>query len=52
MNKFTVIMQLFQLLRERKKYWMIPIIAVFVLIGFMLISAQGSIVAPLIYTLF
>jgi competence protein ComGC len=39
-------------MRERKKYWLVPIIIVLLLIGALLIFAQGSAVAPFIYTLF
>ena len=39
-------------LRERKKFWLAPIVIVMILLGFLLIFAQGSVVAPLIYTLF
>jgi hypothetical protein len=39
-------------MRERKKYWLAPIILVLLLIGALLVFAQGSAVAPFIYTLF
>ena len=39
-------------LRERKKLWLAPIIVVMVLLGGLIILAQGSAVAPFIYTLF
>ena len=39
-------------MKERKKYWLAPIIVVMVLLGGLLIFAQGSAVAPFIYTLF
>jgi hypothetical protein len=44
--------ELFQFLRARKKFWLLPIILVMVLFGGLLILAQGSAVAPFIYTLF
>jgi len=37
---------------ERKKFWLAPIIVVLLLLGGLLILAQGSAVAPFIYTLF
>ena len=37
---------------ERKKFWLLPIILVLLLIGGLLVLAQGSAVAPFIYTLF
>lgn len=39
-------------LRERKKFWLAPIIVVMVLLGGLIFFAQGSVVAPFIYTLF
>jgi hypothetical protein len=39
-------------MRARKKYWLMPIVLVLLLIGGLLVLAQGSAVAPFIYTLF
>ena len=39
-------------LRERKKFWLLPIILVLALFGFLIVLTQGSAVAPFIYTLF
>jgi len=39
-------------LKARKKYWLIPIMVVMVLLGALIVIAQGSVVAPFIYTLF
>ena len=44
--------ELLAFLRVRKKLWLAPIILVMLLIGGLLILAQGSVVAPFIYTLF
>jgi hypothetical protein len=44
--------ELWAFLRARKKLWLMPIIIVMVLLGGLLILAQGSVVAPFIYTLF
>lgn len=46
------IRDLWQFMRERKKFWLAPIIIVMVLMGGLIILAQGSAVAPFIYTLF
>jgi hypothetical protein len=43
---------LWTFMRERKKFWLAPIVIVMVLLGGLLIFAQGSVVAPFIYTLF
>jgi hypothetical protein len=37
---------------KRKKYWLLPLVLVLFLMGGLLVLAQGSIVAPFIYTLF
>jgi hypothetical protein len=39
-------------MRQRKKFWLAPIIVVMVLLGALIVFAQGSVVAPFIYTLF
>ena len=44
--------ELWDFLRVRKKLWLAPIIIVLVILGGLLILAQGSVVAPFIYTLF
>jgi len=44
--------ELWIFLRERKKLWLAPIIVIMLILGGLLIVAQGSIVAPFIYTLF
>jgi hypothetical protein len=44
--------EIFAFLGKRKKLWLFPIIFVIVLLGALLILAQGSVVAPFIYTLF
>ena len=49
---FELMKDLWAFMRERKKYWLAPIIVVMVLLGGLIIFAQGSAVAPFIYTLF
>ncbi|MGD9729349.1 MAG: DUF5989 family protein [Gammaproteobacteria bacterium] len=46
------IKELWAFLGVRKKLWLAPVIFVMVIIGALLIAAQGSVVAPFIYTLF
>jgi hypothetical protein len=52
MSKFYVISELFQFMRENKKYWMAPIVITLALVGVLLVLAKGSAIAPFIYTLF
>ena len=39
-------------MKERKKYWLAPIIIMMLLLGLLLVLTEGSAVAPFIYTLF
>ncbi|MDG2176836.1 MAG: DUF5989 family protein [Gammaproteobacteria bacterium] len=39
-------------MRERKKFWLLPVILVLLLLGTLLVVAQGSALSPFIYTLF
>jgi Family of unknown function (DUF5989) len=44
--------ELWQFMRARKKYWMVPIMLVMVLFGGLVVLTKGSVIAPMIYTLF
>ena len=44
--------EMWAFMRERKKFWLLPVIAVMVVVGSLLIFAQGSALAPFIYTIF
>ena len=44
--------ELWAFMRERKKWWLLPIIVVMLLVGGLLVFAQGSALAPFIYTIF
>ena len=44
--------ELWAFMRERKKWWLIPIIVIMLLVGSLLVFAQGSVLAPFIYTIF
>jgi drug/metabolite transporter superfamily protein YnfA len=39
-------------LKERKKWWLLPVIVLMLLVGALLVFAQGSALAPFIYTIF
>ena len=52
MSKNRVFSEFWQFLRQEKKYWLIPIVVVFVLFGLLIVFSQTSAVAPFIYTLF
>lgn len=46
------IMELWAFMKERKKFWLLPILVVLLLFGTLIVLTQGSAVAPFIYTLF
>ena len=48
----TLIREFLLFLRQNKKLWLLPIVAVMLLLGALLVFAQGSALAPFIYTLF
>ena len=52
MARTTLVGEFWAFLKERKKWWLLPIIVVMVLIGALLVFAQGSALAPFIYTIF
>ena len=44
--------ELWAFMRERKKWWLVPVILVMLIVGTLLVFAQGSALAPFIYTIF
>lgn len=44
--------ELWDFLKVRKKFWLLPIIIVMLLLGALIVLAQGSAIAPFIYTIF
>lgn len=52
MSKLALAHEFWLFLRQSKKYWLLPIIIVLVLVGALLIFAQSSALAPFIYTIF
>ncbi len=48
----SFLLEFIDFLRTNKKYWLLPILLVMALVGGLLVLAQGSAVAPFIYTLF
>jgi hypothetical protein len=47
-----LIKELWRYMRARKKFWLLPIFVVMLLLGALLVVAKGSALAPLIYTIF
>ncbi len=49
---FDLLKDLWGFMKERKKFWLAPIIAIMLLLGVLIVLTEGSAVAPFIYTLF
>jgi hypothetical protein len=47
-----VLLDFWQFLRDRKKWWLLPIVLVLLFLGFLIIMTGGSALGPFIYTLF
>ncbi len=52
MSKISIMKELWQFMKERKKWWLMPIVVILVLLGALIIATQGSALAPFIYALF
>ena len=52
MSKLSIMLEFWEFLKVRKKWWLTPIIIFLVLLGSLIIFTEGSALAPFIYTLF
>ncbi|MBL4715818.1 MAG: hypothetical protein JKX95_04205 [Bacteroidia bacterium] len=52
MSKLSILVEFWDFLRERKKWWLLPIVVFLVLLGALIVLTEGSAVAPFVYTLF
>lgn len=52
MGKLAVIAEFWAFMKERKKWWLAPIVLALLLLGALIILTEGSAVAPFVYTLF
>jgi hypothetical protein len=48
----SLMQELWRFMRTRKKYWLMPIVLLMLLVGAFVVLTQGSAIAPFIYTLF
>ena len=48
----SIVLELFDFLGSRKKFWLLPLVVLFTAVGGLLVLSQGSVVAPFIYSLF
>jgi hypothetical protein len=52
MSTYNLVRELWAFMRVRKKWWLAPILLVMFLVSLLLVMAQGSTLAPFIYTIF
>jgi len=52
MSNSSLFRELWAFMSARKKFWLLPIILIMVLMGTLLLFAKGSVLAPFIYTIF
>ncbi len=52
MGKMSLIKELWDFLKVRKRWWLLPIVIILLLLGLLIIFTESSAVAPFIYTLF
>ncbi|MEP6687658.1 MAG: DUF5989 family protein [Gemmatimonadales bacterium] len=52
MSQGGIARELWSFMKVRKRWWLLPIILVLLLVGALLVFAQGSVLAPFIYTIF
>ena len=52
MGRMSVIIEFWEFLRHRKKFWLLPLVAILLLLGVMIVMTANSALAPFIYTVF
>lgn len=51
-SRFTIIADLLSFLWRKKLWWLLPIVIVLIIVGLLVLFAQGTTVAPFVYTIF
>lgn len=52
MSNLTLLRELWAFMKVRKKWWLLPVILLMLAVGMLIVFAQGSALAPFIYTIF
>lgn len=52
MGKASILKELWDFMKTRKRWWLLPIVIMLVLLGLLIVLTEGSAIAPFIYTLF
>lgn len=48
----SILKELITFLKQEKKYWLWPLVIILLLLGLLIVLAEGSVLAPFIYSLF
>ncbi len=51
-SKFSILKELWDFMKVRKRWWLLPIVLMLVLLGLLIVFTEGSAIAPFVYTLF
>ena len=52
MSKISVFLEIWEFLKERKKWWLVPIVFFLLLFGSLIVLTEGTAIAPFIYAIF
>ncbi len=52
LSKFSIFKELWDFMKTRKRWWLLPIVVLLGLLGLLIVFTEGSALAPFIYTLF
>ncbi len=52
MSQSSLVRELWSFMKARKKWWLMPLVLLMLLVGTLLVFAKGSVLAPFIYTIF
>ena len=52
MGKLSLLGEFWEFLKERKKWWLVPVVVFLVLLGALIVLSEGSVLAPFIYAIF
>jgi len=52
MGKASIMKELWDFMKTRKRWWLLPIVVMLVVLGLLIVLTEGSALAPFIYTLF
>ena len=52
MSKISVLLEFWEFLKERKKWWLAPILFFLLLFGMLIVLTEGTVIAPFIYAIF